>query len=175
MRNRRIVISGCSGGGKSSIIEALSAQGFATMPEAGRILVREELATGGNALPWTNPVSFAHKLIGRAITQFDAAPDGDVFYDRSVIDPVAFLAQHKTAASPEINAAIQQCQYHSQVFIVPPWEDIYVNDPERPKSFGEAVTEFEPLLGCYRNAGYRLVEIPQIPVGDRVGFILENL
>ena len=175
MKTRRIVISGCSGGGKSSIIEALSAQGFAIMPEAGRILVREEMAAGGDALPWTDPISFAEKLISRAITQFELAPGGDVFYDRSVIDPVAFLAQHKMAASPEIKAAILQCRYHNPVFIVPPWEAIYVNDPERPKSFSEAVTEFEPLLGCYRNAGYRLVEIPRIPVQDRVGFILENL
>jgi len=175
MRSRRIVISGCSGGGKSSVIEALSARGFATMPEAGRILVREEMAARGDALPWADPVSFAKKLLDRAITQFESAPDGDVFYDRSVIDPVAFLDQHKIAVSPEINAAILQCQYHNPVFIVPPWGDIYVNDPERPKSFEEAVSEFEPLLGSYRNAGYRLIEIPQIPVQDRVAFILENL
>ena len=86
------------------------------MQEAGRILVREEMAAGGDALPWTAPISFAEKLIGRAIRQFESAPDGDVFYDRSVIDPVAFLAQHKIAASPEIDAVIRQCRYHNPVF-----------------------------------------------------------
>ncbi|MEL6841194.1 MAG: AAA family ATPase, partial [Pseudomonadota bacterium] len=44
---KRVVISGCSGGGKSSIIGALAAKGYTTFTEPGRQVVQTESASGG--------------------------------------------------------------------------------------------------------------------------------
>ncbi|MBN9554045.1 MAG: AAA family ATPase, partial [Alphaproteobacteria bacterium] len=48
-----IAISGCSGGGKSTLLDALRQRGFTVVEEPGRRVVRHEIETGGNALPWT--------------------------------------------------------------------------------------------------------------------------
>jgi len=45
------VISGCSGGGKSSLLAELARRDFATIEEPGRRVVREELASDGEAVP----------------------------------------------------------------------------------------------------------------------------
>jgi len=47
-----VTISGCSSGGKSTLLAELRRRGFATVEEPGRRIVAEELKRGGNALPW---------------------------------------------------------------------------------------------------------------------------
>ncbi len=46
-----VVLSGCSGGGKSSLLAELGRRGFATYEEPGRQVVKEQLLIGGDALP----------------------------------------------------------------------------------------------------------------------------
>ncbi len=65
---RLIVISGCSGGGKSTLLDELRARGCAVVSEVGRRLLREELACGGTALPWADPTAF----LRRKIEEYDA-------------------------------------------------------------------------------------------------------
>jgi predicted ATPase len=54
-----VTISGCSSGGKSTLLAELRRRGFATMDEPGRRVVAEELKRGGRALPWADAVAFA--------------------------------------------------------------------------------------------------------------------
>lgn len=55
MSERFVVLSGCSGGGKSSLLAALARRGHAVVEEPGRRIVAEETRSGGSALPWTDP------------------------------------------------------------------------------------------------------------------------
>jgi predicted ATPase len=41
--NRFVVISGCSGGGKSTLLIELGRRGYATVEEPGRRIVKEEM------------------------------------------------------------------------------------------------------------------------------------
>ncbi|WP_081718406.1 AAA family ATPase [Lutibaculum baratangense] len=50
--NRFLIISGCSGGGKSTLLSALSRRGHAVIEEPGLRIVRKETSSGGGALPW---------------------------------------------------------------------------------------------------------------------------
>lgn len=45
------VVTGGPGAGKTTLIAALAAAGLATMQEAGRAVIREKSAMGGQALP----------------------------------------------------------------------------------------------------------------------------
>jgi predicted ATPase len=65
-----VTISGCSGGGKTTLLVELRRRGFATNEEPGRRIVAEELKRGGRALPWIDAVAFA----GRAIEVSLAGP-----------------------------------------------------------------------------------------------------
>jgi len=48
---RFVIISGCSSGGKSTLLAELQLRGFATVEEPGRRIVREELRGDGSACP----------------------------------------------------------------------------------------------------------------------------
>jgi hypothetical protein len=49
--NRFVAISGCSSGGKSTLLAELGRRGHATVEEPGRRIVKQELAGEGSALP----------------------------------------------------------------------------------------------------------------------------
>src|SRR3546814_19136277 len=67
------VVTGGPGSGKSTLIDALAAAGFATSPEVGRAIIRKEMAAGGTALPWVDHLAFAEKLLVREVAAPDAA------------------------------------------------------------------------------------------------------
>lgn len=107
-RNRFVVISGCSSGGKSTLLIELSQRGYATVEEPGRRIVREELLSDGRALPWVDGTAFARRAITLALAHLAEAChlDGWVFFDRGVIDAAQQWAidgqpWHRGAASSE--------------------------------------------------------------------------
>ena len=81
--DRFVVISGCSSGGKSTLIAELGKRGYAAVDEPGRRIVKEELARGGSALPWADRAAFARRAIAIALADRAAADslDGWVFFD----------------------------------------------------------------------------------------------
>jgi hypothetical protein len=50
-----VMISGYSGGGKSTLLAELARRGHATVPEPGRRILAEERAVDGRALPGLTP------------------------------------------------------------------------------------------------------------------------
>jgi predicted ATPase len=61
--NRFVVISGCSGGGKSTLLAELGRRGYAAVEEPGRRIVREEMEGEGSALPWVDTAAFLRRAI----------------------------------------------------------------------------------------------------------------
>jgi ABC-type lipoprotein export system ATPase subunit len=51
VKNNYVVISGCSGGGKSTLLSELVNRGYSVVLEPGRQIVKEQTAIGGDALP----------------------------------------------------------------------------------------------------------------------------
>jgi predicted ATPase len=169
--DRLIVLSGCSGGGKSTLLAALAARGHATFPEPGRQVVREELHVGGPALPWTDPVRFAERCLARATFFFNTADarHGPVFFDRGIVDAVTHL-DRLGAAAPHAAEAARRYRY-GRVFFLPPWQALFATGPERRHSFAEAVAEYDALLEGYSAHGYTPVVLPQASVADRLAIL----
>jgi predicted ATPase len=174
---RRIVISGCSGGGKSSLIDGLASQGFDTVAEAGRIIVRQELDTGGQALPWIDPKLFAERLAALAFEQFNSVAelDGLVFFDRSILELLVYSQRHGIDLSDKIRLSANDCRYENPIFMVPPWEEIFVHDEERRHSFHDAVAEYEALHKTFLELNYKVYIIPKMTIENRINFILAEL
>jgi predicted ATPase len=64
-----VVISGCSGGGKSTLLSELARRGYPVVEEPGRRIVQDELAGNGAALPWVDPVAFGMTAGSRVSTE----------------------------------------------------------------------------------------------------------
>ena len=88
-----IVLSGCSGRGKSSLLDELRRRGYSVVDEPGRRIVQAELESGGRALPWLDLAAFARRAVELALSDLNAAAalPGWVFFDRGLVDAAAAL------------------------------------------------------------------------------------
>ncbi|WP_102868951.1 AAA family ATPase [Pseudovibrio exalbescens] len=169
------VVSGCSGGGKSTLLSTLQKQGFPVFKEAGREIVASEQAHGGSALPWIDLAAFAERAIAQCLEDFRCAAQltGPVFFDRSLIDAVT--AYEHATGSKQYRALLQEHRYARTVFFAPPWQAIYRTDAERQHGFAEACAEVRRLEHAYSKAGYSLLRLPECPVTERAYFILNHI
>lgn len=172
-----VVISGCSGGGKSTLLEELGQRGFRTFAEPGRQIVKEQTATGGPALPWVDAQAFGELCIARTMNRMIEAVEAKdyVFFDRSLIDPIAWFDSRQQNVPAHWIRAAETFRFYAIVFLVPPWPEIFENDTERKHSFDDALAEYRSLPLIYERFGYRPVIVPKAPVTDRTDFILQTL
>lgn len=170
-----VVISGCSGGGKSALVSELSRRGYAVVEEPGRRIVREELSSNGSALPWLDAAAFLHRAMAMAVADRAAASTqrGWVFFDRGLVDAAAGFEY--LTGEPILASLGRSQRYHRRVFFAPPWPEIYGTDPERRHSLDSAVAEYSRLLEAYPSLGYEVSILPKVSVTDRANFVLRTL
>jgi predicted ATPase len=173
--SRFVIISGCSSGGKSTLLEELARRGHATVLEPGRRVVRDELASGGNALPWADTSAFVDRIVALARTDYRhaAGHSGWTFFDRGLVDAISALGQVRgTGIRPELLA---DYPFHRQVFLTPPWPEIYLTDTERQHGLAQAELEYERLLAEYPALGYEILLLPKASVTERADFVERTL
>lgn len=175
--DRFYVVSGCSGSGKSTLIAALAERGEVVVPEPGRRVVREQLAVGGDGLPWANPQRFMELCAETAIRDFDhmVAQRHRAFFDRSLLDVACAVHAHDMIAPEGLESAVESKRYARLAFMSPPWEALFRPDAERRHTFAEAVAEYDALLPTYRRLGYEVVLLPLASVEERVTFVLSTV
>ena len=170
-----VVISGCSGGGKSTLLEELARRGHAVVPEPGRRIVAEEAEGDGAALPSVDLEAFARRAVAMAIADREAMLEtpGWVFFDRGLVDAAAALEY--ATGMPAIAELGSRHRYHRRVFLTPPWPEIYRTDRERQHAFDDAVVEYERLLLAYEALGYDIIVLPKTSVGERAELVMDHL
>ncbi len=175
MRDNLVLITGCSGGGKSSLLDRLRARGHRVVEEPGRRVVRTEQAQGGNALPWINLPAFLRHALALAQSDLDDVRDATdfVFFDRGVIDAVSGLAE--LTGTPVLDDVAAASLYRREVFIAPPWPEIFANDPERRHGFDDALREYRRLADALPRLGYTAIELPKTAPEARADFVLSML
>ncbi|MCK0198493.1 AAA family ATPase [Ancylobacter sp. 6x-1] len=175
--DRFIIVTGGPGSGKSTLLAALAGEGFATMPEAGRGIIRAQSAIDGPALPWRDPLAFAGQMLGWELRSHAEAGEkpGIVLFDRGVPDVLGYLALCGIGAPAHMERAALRLRYRPRVFIAPPWPAIYANDTERRQDFAEAVATHDALAATYARLGYELVALPLASVAERVRFVRADL
>jgi predicted ATPase len=176
-RHQFVAISGCSGGGKSTLLHELAGRGYQVFSEPGRQIVKEQLHIGGDAYPWADAEKFVELVVSRAMHQMVNAACGNqlAFFDRGIIDAFCFLERRGSPVPPYMSKCVEKFRYNEKVFLAPPWREIYRNDEERRHSFDEAEQEYRALLVTYKRCGYKTVELPKLDVVARANFILATL
>lgn len=173
--DRFVVISGCSGGGKSTLLAELARRGHTVVDEPGRRIVAQELEDGGSALPWVDAAAFARRAMEMSLADLAAAArsPGPVFFDRGLVDAAAAL-QHLTG-EPAVEALCRAHRFNRHVFLAPPWPEIYVTDRERRQGLAEAIAEYDRLRTVYPSLGYEVRILPKASVKDRADIVLATL
>ncbi|MDG4879964.1 AAA family ATPase [Mesorhizobium sp. WSM4884] len=171
--DRFFVLTGGPGSGKTTLIEALKAAGFATAPEAGRGIIRDQVAIGGPALPWQDRALFAELMLSWELRSWHAAhaDRGFVFFDRGVPDTIGYLRLCGLPVLDHIASAATTFRYARRVFIAPPWPAIFTQDQERKQTLDEAERTFQSVASVYAELGYELMPLPLASVEERVRFV----
>jgi predicted ATPase len=171
---RFFVLTGGPGSGKSTLLAALAERGIRTMPESGRAIIQDQVAIGGDALPWGDRGAFAELMLSWEMRSYREAlvADGPVVFDRGVPDVVGYLRLCGLAVPAHVERAARTFRYHRRVFFAPPWAEIFGKDAERKQSFEEAQATYTALVGTYTGLGYELIALPLVPVEERADFVL---
>jgi predicted ATPase len=100
---------------------------------------------------------------------------GLVFFDRGVPDVLGYLRLLSLPVPDYMQNAAYTFRYNRRAFITPPWREIFRQDHERRQDFDEAVRTHDALAATYSALDYDLVEIPRVPVEQRIRFVLDNV
>ena len=173
--NRFVVVSGCSGGGKSTLLAELGLRGYAVVEEPGRRIIREETEGKGSALPWVDSAAFLRRAIEMSLADRVSARslEGWVFFDRGLVDAAAGLQE--LTSELVLPPLRDSHRFHQRVFLAPPWPEIYRTDPERRHDLDSALAEYSRLLEVYPSLGYEVVLLPKVAVAERANFVLKAL
>lgn len=170
-----VTISGCSGGGKSTLLAELASRGHHVVTEPGRRIVEMELAGDGRALPWNDLAAFARRAVSMAIEDMASAMMKSrwVFFDRGLVD--AAVALETSGESGAVDRLCRNHRFHRTVFMTPPWPEIFETDPERRHDLSSAVGEYDRLMMAYTRLGYDIALLPKTGVADRADWLLGRL
>ena len=170
-----VLISGCSGGGKSTLLQELKRRGHSVVEEPGRRIVAEERTGTGTALPWVDLAAFARRAVAMARSDLASAVKmpGTVFFDRGLVD--AAVALQFAAGVPYAETIGSVRPYDNSVFLAPPWPELFENDEDRRHDMSAAIDEFERLQAALEDMGYDIQLLPRVSVEKRADFVTDRL
>ena len=177
MQKEIIVIIGGPGTGKTTIIDGLVAKGHCCYPEISREVTLEAKKQGIEQLFLEKPLLFSELLLEGRKKQFQNAtkePHEIVFIDRGIPDVLAYMHYIGDSYPATFDAACREHTY-SKIFILPPWEEIYISDAGRYENFEQAKLIYNHLTETYQNYGYKLIEVPKDTMNNRILFILDEI
>ena len=174
---KKIVLIGGPGTGKSSVLKHLKSNGFYCMEEISREITIRAQEEGIEQLFLTEPILFSKLLLkGREDQYLKASRSSNdlIFFDRGLPDIHAYLDYTKEKYPSYFKKSSKKHRY-DYVFIFKPWKEIFITDGERYESFKEAAIIDTYLEKSYKDLNYTLIEVPFDTIKNRSNFILNWL
>jgi predicted ATPase len=164
------VITGAPSCGKTTLIDLLTAEGFATVPETARRFMEREIAAGRSILDiHADPASLQRSVGALQLEIEHGLPAGDIaFLDGAVPGSLAWYRLFGL----DPNDILPDC-FHRR------YASVFVLDRLPLRLDGlrfedEAYDDFldEWLARDYLALGYDVVRVPVLPPDDRLAFVL---
>ena len=174
---KKIVITGGPGTGKSTVIDELHKRNFDCMFEISREVTVKAQNEGINQLFLTQPLLFSELLLKGRVDQYIEASKKEcdfVFFDRGIPDVHAYM-NYISIDYPELYIEKSNFYRYDFIFLMPPWEEIYITDNERYENFEQALAIHNHLERTYKLLDYPIIEVPKGTVDERIAFILDQI
>jgi len=174
---KKIVITGGPGTGKTTVIEELSHRNFECMQEISREVTLNSRKLGTEQLFLVKPLLFSELLLEGRVNQYIEAEKRNsnlVFFDRGIPDVHAYM-NYISIDYPSIYIDKSNLYRYNYVFLMPPWQEIYISDNERYENFEQALAIHNHLERTYKELNYTIIEVPIGSIEARADFILESI
>jgi predicted ATPase len=168
MKNKKIIISGPPSSGKSTIIHKLKTMGEICCEEIGPIDIEDENIKNSK-------IQLSEFIFQKREGQYLQEHTKPCFYDRSMIDVIAYLDYWNIKPPKHWNELMQKYRYNKTIFYTPLWSEIYQNSNARPESYIEARNIDVMLKKTYINFHYNIIEVPKLGINKRIEFIINNI
>jgi len=175
VEKKHYVITGAPSTEKSSVIEELGKMDFVCYGEVARAVIKENRENNQNIFPWVNMREFSDMVYSQMKNRANHQSNDLCFLDRSVVDLIGYMKFANETPPQNYSEFAMSARYAKKVFIMPVWESIYINDPERKESIEEAKTIDYNLRKSYESLGFQLIDVPLLSIKDRARFILKEI
>jgi len=169
------VLTGGPGAGKTTLLNSLNALGFTTVPEEARKIIQQQMAVDGVGLPWKDKEAYAELMLNASIETYTKHrlnnSEETVFFDRGILDTICYMKMENISVTPATENLIKQHPYNKNVFLLPPWQEIYTKDAERRQTWKEVLFTYEKMKETYSEYGYHIVEVPKASAAQRTLFV----
>jgi predicted ATPase len=170
--DRRYVLIGGPGVGKTTLLKHLGEAGYPTVGEAARDIIDEQLRLGTDVLPWRDQTAFQRSVLTLQLERERMSEGPIVFMDRGVPDGIAYLRVRGLGVFREL---LQHARgRYAMAFLLEPL-DLYGTDPVRRENPEAAARLHLAIEAAYRDLGYEVVKVPAMPVERRTSFVIEHL
>jgi predicted ATPase len=173
-----IIFSGAPGAGKTSLLQQLARRGYSTHHELARQLIQQSFPRDGQAASRLERQRFAQALWAAEMTRWQAllphSPSPGqlpVLVDRSWVDGWVCCQMEGVEICVDPLKDLRSMAQRSLVLLLSPWQEIYVKDSERTQSWHEAVQSYTLCAEAYRSFGFPTMEVPQLPLPERAGWV----
>jgi predicted ATPase len=168
----RIVLTGVSGSGKTTILNTLSNRGYNIVDESARTIIKDLKQNDPSKLPWNNRGEFQKLVEQKQITNF--IENNNCFFDRGIVDEIVYNKAYGREIKKDLLGQCVKYKY-DKVFLFPPFKDIYTSDDERVEDFQESSRLYPLFIESYKSLGYSPIIMINDSVENRIDFLLQSI
>jgi len=167
------VITGGPSSGKTTVLNELAKLGYLVYPEVARVLIDKEMAKGKTLREIRkNEAEFQRKVLKmKAKIENKAPKDKIVFFDRAIPDSIAYY-QICGLDPKEVLKLYKRKRYRKIFFLEQlPLDQDYARTEDK-----KTIERLNKLLKeSYKKLGYEVVNIPVMPIRERVQKVLKEI
>lgn len=118
------IFTGGPGAGKTTVVEHLRIRGFSTVEESGRKIIKQQVLSNENAVPWLDRQKYASLMEKDSVISYlsHKKDDGIFIFDRGIPDTLGYSLLENLIISESLLKSCREYRYNPYVFLFPFWD-----------------------------------------------------